>query len=244
MSETRATVLVVDDHRLTAELTGMALEASGFTVRIEEDGPAALAALAGDGSIGAVVSDMNMPGMDGLALLDAVRGKGFAHPFILLTGQDETAQLARHPGLDAVMTKDETVEEALPLLLANLLGRPAPVPAEQPAGWPAELPGLDLQVSLKSLNNNWETMKMLLGAFREEYQTAAADYRKLRDTGDTVGCLANLHSLKGAAGMLGATRLPSAIASLEKAIAARDDLSCWDTFTSALNELLDGIQAF
>ena len=44
MSENRATVLIVDDHRLTAELTGMALEASGFTVRIEEDGPAALAA--------------------------------------------------------------------------------------------------------------------------------------------------------------------------------------------------------
>jgi CheY-like chemotaxis protein len=243
MSETRATVLIVDDHRLTAELTGMAMEASGFTVRIEEDGPAALAALAGDRSIGAVVSDMNMPGMDGLALLDAVRRSGFAHPFILLTGQDETAGLARHPGLDAVMTKDETVEEALPLLLANLLGRPAPAPAPE-AGSPAELPGLDLEASLKSLNNNWETMKMLLGAFRAEYQTAAADYRRLRDAGDTGGCLASLHSLKGAAGMLGATRLPPAIASLEKAIAAGDDLPCWDAFTSALNELLDGIQAF
>jgi HPt (histidine-containing phosphotransfer) domain-containing protein len=87
-------------------------------------------------------------------------------------------------------------------------------------------------------------MKMLLGAFREEYQTAAADYRRLRDAGDLGGCLASLHSLKGAAGMLGATRLPSAIANLEKAIAARDDLPCWDPFTSALNELLDGIQAF
>jgi CheY-like chemotaxis protein len=242
MSESSATVLIVDDHRLTAELTGMALEASGFTVLIEEGGPAALAALAGDGSIRAVVSDMNMPGMDGLALLDALRQKGFAQPFILLTGQDETAQLARHPGLDAVMTKDETVEEALPLLLADLLGRTAPAPAARPANRPAALPGLDLEVSLRSLNNNWETMKMLLGAFREEYLTAAADYRGFRDAGDTGRCLASLHSLKGAAGMLGATRLPSAIANLEKAIAARDDLACWDPFAAALNELLDGIQ--
>jgi len=184
--------------------------------------------------------------MDGLALLDALRQQGFAQPFILLTGQDETTQFARHPGLDAVMTKDETVEEALPLLLENLLGRTAPAPAAASAPGskdsPAALPGLDLGVALKALNNNSETLKMLLGAFREEYLTAAVDYRKLRDAGDPERCLASLHSLKGAAGMLGATRLPPAIANLEKAIAAKDDLACWAPFTAALNELLDGIQ--
>ena len=241
MSESNATILVVDDHRLTAELTGMALEASVFAVLIEESGAAALALLAGDASIRAVVSDMNMPGMDGLALLDAVRQQGFTQPFILLTGQDETGQLARHPGLDAVMTKDETVEEALPQLLADLLGRAAPAPAAQ-TGIPAALPGLDLEHALKSLNNNWATLKMLLDAFREEYLTAGADYRKLRDAGATGACLASLHSLKGAAGMLGATRLPSAIADLEQAIAAKDDLACWPPFTTALDELLEGIQ--
>ena len=181
MYEPSATVLIVDDHRLTAELTGMALEAAGF-VLIEEDGPAALAVLAGGAAIRAVVWDMNMHGMDGLALLDALRQAGFTQPFILLTGEDETAQLARHPGLDTVMTKDETVEEALP--------------------------DLDLQIPLKTLNNKWETSNRLLQAFRSEYLTAAADYRTLRAAGDAAQCLASLHALKGAASMLGATGCP------------------------------------
>ena len=240
MSEPSATVLIVDDHRLTAELTGMALEAAGFEVLIEEDGPAALAVLAGGAPVRAVVSDMNMPGMDGLALLDALRLQGFTQPFILLTGQDETAQLARHPGLDAVMTKDETVEEALPLLLASLLAG-APARAATAGGGLAALPGLDLEIPLKILNNKWETLNRLLKAFRGDYLTAAADYRACREAGDTAQCLASLHTLKGAAGMLGATRLCAAIASLEQAIAAQDDSACWAPFASALQEVLDGL---
>jgi CheY-like chemotaxis protein len=233
-SESNATVLIVDDHRLTAELTGMALEAAGYDVLIEESGPAALEVLAGGGRIAAVVSDMFMPDMDGLGLLDAMRRQGCAQPFILLTGQDATGELARHPGLDAVMTKDETVEEALPTLLAQLLERPAPVPAA--------LPGFDLAVALRGLDGHWETLRGLLAAFQGEYRTAAADYRELRDAGDTGQCLARLHSLKGAAALLGATRLPAAINTLEDAIAARDDLGCWDPFATALDEVLDGIQ--
>ena len=244
MSESPATILVVDDHRLTAELTGMALETSGFRVLIEEGGPAALALLAADAAIGAIVSDMNMPGMDGLALLDAVRLAGFTQPFILLTGEEETGRFEGHPGLDAVMVKDERVEEALPLFLSELLRRPAP--GARPRGperpGPASLPGLDLEACLGALSNNWDLLKGLLQAFAEEYRTAAADYRRIREAGDPGRCLADLHVLKGAAGMLSATRLPSAIAELEKAIRADQDPPFWPAFEASLGELLDGIR--
>jgi CheY-like chemotaxis protein/HPt (histidine-containing phosphotransfer) domain-containing protein len=246
MSEPAATILVVDDHRLTAELTGLALESSGFEVVIDEDGPSALARLAADGSIRAIVSDMNMPGMDGLALLDALRQRGFTQPFILLTGEEGTARFQGHPGLDAVLIKDEQVEKALPLRLAELLQGTAPEAVrpgpKHPGFAPPALPGLDLEASLKALNHNWELLKGLLQAFGEEYRTAAGDYRRLREAGDTAQCLAELHVLKGAAGMLGATRLPSAIADLEKAIRSDQDPPCWAAFEACLGEVLGGIQ--
>jgi CheY-like chemotaxis protein len=246
MAESSPTVLVVDDHRLTAEITGMALEASGFEVLIEEDGPSALARMAGGGPIRAVVSDLNMPGMDGLALLDALRRQGCSRPFVLLTGQDETGRFAGHPGLDAVLAKDDAVETALPALLRRLLQGAAPAGPASPGaaqGPPDGVPGLDLASGLKALNQDWNVMKTLLLAFRDEYRTAAAELRGLRDAGETRTCLARLHTLKGAAGMLGATRLPSAIADLERAIQAQAEGSRWEAFAAALQELLDGIGA-
>ena len=228
MDEPSITVLVVDDHRLTAEITGMALEASGFQVVIEEDGPSALARVAADASIRAVVSDLNMPGMDGLALLETLRRQGATLPFVLLTGQDETALGSGQTRPDAVMTKDGAVEETLPPLLRRLLR--------------GGLPGLDLASALRALNQDRDILKTLLQAFREEYLDAPAELLALREAGDSAQCLARLHSLKGAAGMLGATRLPQAAADLERAIQARADGPQWEAFTSSLRELLDCIK--
>ena len=58
MEDSSVTVLVVDDLRLAAEITGMTLEPSGFQL-MEEDGLSALARVAGDASLRAVVSDLN-----------------------------------------------------------------------------------------------------------------------------------------------------------------------------------------
>jgi len=248
MNDLSPTVLVVDDHRLTAEITGMALEASGFQVLIEEDGPAALARVAGDASIRAVVSDLNMPGMDGLALLEALRRQGAALPFVLLTGQEDPGRFSGHPGLDAFLAKDGAVEETLPPLLRSLLqdtAEPGPAPAAPapPREAQAALPGLDLASALKALNQDWDVLKILLRAFREEYLDTPAQLLALRDAGDSRRCLAVLHTLKGAAGMLGATRLPQAAADLERAIQGGTDGPQWDAFQSALRELLDGIEA-
>jgi CheY-like chemotaxis protein/HPt (histidine-containing phosphotransfer) domain-containing protein len=245
MEDSSLTVLVVDDHRLTAEITGMALESSGFRVLIEEDGPSALARLAGDASIRAVVSDLNMPGMDGLALLEAMRSQGYALPFVLLTGQAETGRVSGRPGPDAVVAKDEAVEETLPPLLWRLLRGAAGPGLEAPAapqGAPDQLPGLDLASALKALNQDRGILKTLLLAFQEEYRNAPAELLVLRNAGDARQCLARLHTLKGAAGMLGATRLPQAAADLERAIQAQADGSHWEAFASSMQELLGSIQ--
>jgi len=121
MSETPATILVVDDDIFTAELTGMILEMAGYETLIAEGGMEAMEKLTEDSSIRVVVSDMNMPFIDGIQLFAELRQQGFTQPFVLLTGDDAAPLRLAHPDMDAVLTKDEDLQEALPELVASLL---------------------------------------------------------------------------------------------------------------------------
>ncbi|OGU13908.1 MAG: hypothetical protein A2076_13370 [Geobacteraceae bacterium GWC2_53_11] len=123
MSDAPATILVVDDDEFTAELTGMLLDASGYGVVIAIGGMEALEKIAEDASIRMVVSDMNMPFMDGVQLFAELRGNGCNQPFVLLTGEEAAPLRAAHPDLDGVLTKDEDLQETLPEMVAGLLAR-------------------------------------------------------------------------------------------------------------------------
>lgn len=86
----RGAILVVDDE---AELRSSACEwlsLSGFSVVTAQGGAEALAWLDRQ-SFEAVVSDMRMPGLDGLGLLEAARLKRPLLPIILLTGHGDVA---------------------------------------------------------------------------------------------------------------------------------------------------------
>jgi CheY-like chemotaxis protein len=120
MSDTAATVLVVDDDEFTAELTGMILESAGFGVVIAEGGMDAMEKIAA-ASIDIVVSDMNMPFIDGIQLFGELRESGYNQPFVLITGEDAEPLRLAHPDITAVLTKDEHLQDVLPGLLESLL---------------------------------------------------------------------------------------------------------------------------
>ena len=123
MSDTPATILVVDDDVFTAELTGLILESAGYATIIAEGGLDALEKMAADDTVCIVVSDMNMPFIDGIQLFAELREQGFRQPFVLLTGEDAAPLRLAHPDMDAVLTKDEDLQEALPELVEALLAR-------------------------------------------------------------------------------------------------------------------------
>ncbi len=123
MNETSKNILVVDDDPFTAQLTGLILESAGFGTIIAEGGIDALEKIGAEEAICAVVSDMNMPVLDGVGLFAELRRQGWRKPFVLLTGEAAEPLRAAHPHLDAVLTKDERLEELLPGTLAALLGR-------------------------------------------------------------------------------------------------------------------------
>lgn len=123
MDDSVARILVVDDDLFTAELIGLLLETAGYEVVIAEGGGGAMEKIADDALIRLVVSDMNMPFIDGVQLFTELRRQAFAQPFVLLTGSDAEPLRMAHPEIDGVITKDEELQETLPELVRLLLDK-------------------------------------------------------------------------------------------------------------------------
>jgi PAS domain S-box-containing protein len=85
-AKTPARLLVVDDEDLVREMLAEALEDAGFGVVVAADGTEALAVLAAGEVVSALVTDLSMPGMDGLALIRAAQELRPWLPAVLLTG--------------------------------------------------------------------------------------------------------------------------------------------------------------
>jgi len=121
MHDTRVNILVVDDDAFTGELTGLILESAGCDTVISEGGMEALEKITNDPTISVVVSDMNMPEMDGIQFFTELRKQGFSQPFVLLTGEETAPLRIAHPDIEAVLTKDDQLQDALPEVVASLL---------------------------------------------------------------------------------------------------------------------------
>ena len=92
---TRGTVLLVDDEEPVRRLAERALSRAGWRVLTADSGEAALAALQAHGPAGVcgVVTDMVMPGMDGVEVLRAIRAQvGLPQlPALLMSGYAEAS---------------------------------------------------------------------------------------------------------------------------------------------------------
>jgi two-component system, chemotaxis family, sensor kinase CheA len=97
---TRRRILVVDDALTVRELQRSILERAGFDVRVANDGKQALSRLAEEPS-DLVLTDIEMPNMDGFGLTEAIR----AHPSLtnipVLILSSRSSETDRQRGLDA-----------------------------------------------------------------------------------------------------------------------------------------------
>ena len=82
----RVRVLVVDDDTLVREVLAAQLEAEGFTTLAAASGKEALALIEADDGIDVLVSDLSMPGMDGVTTIRQARTLRPALLCFLLTG--------------------------------------------------------------------------------------------------------------------------------------------------------------
>ena len=91
-----ATILIVEDEVFTAHILRVWLERHGYRTLEAQDGAGAMKMLTNQETrIDAVISDANMPVMDGVALLKAIREElGLSIPFLLLTARCDQEKLA------------------------------------------------------------------------------------------------------------------------------------------------------
>ena len=119
-------VLVVDDQFTVRELQRSILHASGYRVEVACDGREALDALDAEDDFDIVVTDLQMPEMDGLELLGAIRADPdrSSLPVVVVTsrGSEEDRKRGADAGADAYIVKDEFDQQALLETVRRLVG--------------------------------------------------------------------------------------------------------------------------
>jgi PAS domain S-box-containing protein len=116
-------VLMVEDNADIGLYTSQTLEQMGFHVLWVPDANSALEALAPNPeSFQVVFSDISMPGMSGLELLDAIEALYPWLPVVLTTGyNDEYARIAQEEASRFVLLQKPYSTEALALLLQKVV---------------------------------------------------------------------------------------------------------------------------
>ncbi len=124
-------ILVVEDEPAVAEVVSLYLRRAGYTVRVVNQGQAALREI-DQQPPGLIILDLMLPGLDGLAITRNVRERGDT-PIIMLTARSqETDRIAGlEMGADDYVTKPFSPQELVSRVRA-VLRRAKPSSAGEP----------------------------------------------------------------------------------------------------------------
>jgi len=124
----RKTILIVDDEENMLHTVQFILESARYRVVTARNGEEALRQIRtraqGAGSFDLILSDIQMPGLTGLELIDALRDSGIRTPILVMTGYGsrEIAEELRRKGCAEFLDKPFEEEELLERVRAALGG--------------------------------------------------------------------------------------------------------------------------
>ncbi|MBF0370696.1 MAG: response regulator [Magnetococcales bacterium] len=231
-----ARVLLVEDHEPSREVVRSLLTRRGLVVTSAGNGLEALTALDSPGAdFDVVITDMQMPEMDGYETARAIRSR-FRYrklPIIAMTahamaGEREKCLAA---GMDDYLSKPLDIRRLLGLLERWIVprGRKESVMTQEKAAGapkksatsgelPDRLPGIDIPTALERLDGDRELFRRILLGFRAERVEIVDEIVTHLNSGNLARAANLLHSLRGVAGNLSASRLVMVIQALEGAI--------------------------
>lgn len=233
-------VLVVEDDPVNRLVALEILRGAGHVVVTAADGLEGLHRIkTAEPAFNAVLLDLHMPNLDGTEVVRQVRGMADpqrANVPILLLSADITPSARRRglaAGADAFLTKPV---EAEALLAALGIRREGIAPIVEPELSKEAAVDLDLLESrLGDLGR--DSLGRILSLFQEAGPRHLARLNEHAETGDAIALRREAHTLKGAAAVIGASRVCEAASVIEQA--AGDSVRVAD----ALDRLEDIIAA-
>ncbi len=202
-------VLVIEDNAINRRVLIEMLVRAGHRVTAAEDGAEGLRR-AGEARFDAILMDVSMPGMDGLAATDAIRavaGPNQATPILALTAHalpQEQATFLAH-GMTDVLIKPVSGEG-----LAQALARAAASNVRAP-------------LRRKPVARVPDGLAHVVPAFLAEGAQALAEIRNLADQPQAAaGLQRTVHRLAGSAGLIGAGLLARKLGRIETALKLGD----------------------
>jgi CheY-like chemotaxis protein len=123
-----ATILVIDDNESIRDLLRMHLSAAGYEVHVAEDAIAA-GYLVLRSPPDLIISDVNMPHMDGFEFIAAMRADATLPPIpvIFLTSYDEGDDRGKALGAVGYITKPVRADRLLQLVAKHVPGGALPI---------------------------------------------------------------------------------------------------------------------
>ncbi|MEN6392165.1 MAG: response regulator [Syntrophomonas sp.] len=229
-------VLLVEDNAINQQVACEILRNAGMSVTVADNGRKALDIIDSE-SFDAVLMDLQMPEMDGFETTRVLRSmpEYINLPIIAMTAHamsgdrercleigmnDHTPKPVDPPNLISTLNKwintQRALEESSPVV------HPSNVKSDLPI-----LPGIDTSKGLQRVMGNQELLKKIILEFCTSFAGAIDEIKKdLKHDPDKARQL--VHSIKGAAGNIGAQGLYQAAGRLEVLLVDKAENNNWD----------------
>lgn len=224
-----ARILLVEDNEVNQTVAQDLLERFGLVVTTANHGEEALEQLQA-ADFDAVLMDLQMPVMDGFEATRQIRRNPRYRdlPVIAMTAavMPHDREACRAAGMNDHVAKPIQPGELLHTLVkwiqpGNDEEMPCPLAAPGAASsWPEALPGFNLTQIMDLLGGNYILFHKLLAQFGDHFANADTELDSLIAAGNFPAAAELAHSIKGAAGTLGAVDLQQAAAAIEPDLAA------------------------
>jgi CheY-like chemotaxis protein len=117
MTETSASLMIVDDDEDIREMTKLVLEIEGHCVATASDGLEAWQRIEAGESPSLILLDLMMPRMDGEQFLHALRASARASiPVVIISGHNAASVKARELGANDCLTKPIELDDLIEMV--------------------------------------------------------------------------------------------------------------------------------
>ena len=215
-------ILLVEDNDLNQMVAREILEQSGFTVTIAENGREGVEAVRSK-HFDCVLMDVQMPVMDGYTATHEIRADPRFNklPIIAMTANaivgDRERALAE--GMDDYVTKPLDVNQFFSVLRKWVPPKQDAAQTPEPEAEAVSDHGnghrIDMDGALRRLNGNRDLLNKLQSRFRDNLDDFTPAFNEALANSDSEKALRIAHTLKSAAGTIGAIRIQEAASTME-----------------------------